>query len=413
MERDVPRQLEAQHDHARDPEEDDVVAGLHDRSGVVAVEIRGGLGPTERRERPQARAEPRVEDVGVLDQALGRPAACLAGRGAVGVFGDGHVAVRAVPGRDPVAPPELAAHVPVPDAREPVLPDLLEPLGQDPDAPAPARLERARREGLGADEPLGLETRLHDVVRALAAPEHELVRSLAFEVAERGEVLEDAGPGREPIQSGVGTRDGVERSVVLHHVDGRQAVPVADLEVGGIVGGSHLHGTRPEGAVHGLVGHDGHVAVHERDPHAPAHERGVARVLGMHRHARVAQDRLGPGGGHGDPRGRVGCRRCLIDQVVAERPDRPLGRRRDHLEVGQARPAARAPVDERLGPVGQPGSKEPRERVADRRGAAIVHRVAEPAPVRRRTDPPLLAEHHRLRGIREGAHALEVSIAPE
>ena len=52
--------------------------------------------------------------------------------GPLGSDDDRHVAVRAVPGRDAVAPPQLARHVPVADVGQPVLPGLLEPLGQDP-----------------------------------------------------------------------------------------------------------------------------------------------------------------------------------------------------------------------------------------------------------------------------------------
>src|SRR4029078_12627553 len=53
----------------------------------------------------------------------------------------------------------------------PVLPPLLEALGDDARLAAAGRGQRRLREWLRPDEPLGLEPGLDDVVRALAAPD--------------------------------------------------------------------------------------------------------------------------------------------------------------------------------------------------------------------------------------------------
>ena len=82
-------------------------------------------------------------------------------------------------------------HVPVADVRQPVLPDLLESLGHDARSAVAGRRERRLGERLRADEPLGLEARLDDVVRALAAPDQHLVRSRADEIAPGLEVRDD------------------------------------------------------------------------------------------------------------------------------------------------------------------------------------------------------------------------------
>ena len=104
-----PGQLIAQHHHPGDPEEDDVVAGLHDRARVVAREVGVSAGQPSVEKGHRPRAEPRVEDVRVLLELGRRAAADVAGGRAPGSAGDRHVAVRAVPGRDAMAPPQLAA----------------------------------------------------------------------------------------------------------------------------------------------------------------------------------------------------------------------------------------------------------------------------------------------------------------
>ena len=91
-------------------------------------------------------------------------------------------------------------------------------------------------------------------------------------------------------------------------IDG-EAVALSHLEVRLVVGRGDLHGARAEAALHGRVGDDLDVAVHERDPHPPADERAVALIVRMDRHGRVAEERLRAGGGDRDRRVRVGLRR--------------------------------------------------------------------------------------------------------
>ena len=109
--------------------------------------------------------------------------------------------------------------------------------------------------------------------------------------------------------------------------------------------------------------------------------------------------------------GRLAAR--VVDQVVADRPERAGLRRRDDLEIRDARPAAGTPVDEALGAVGQAVVVELLEAHADRAGGALVHREPEAAPVRGGAEPPLLAQHHLARRVDELPHPLEVALPAE
>lgn len=60
LERALARELQAHHDHARDPEKEDVVAGLEERGGVEAREVGGLLWPRKHGEGEEAAREPRV-----------------------------------------------------------------------------------------------------------------------------------------------------------------------------------------------------------------------------------------------------------------------------------------------------------------------------------------------------------------
>ena len=119
----------AQHHHPGDPEEDDVVAGLHHAwSGSSVAQVGRVVRPAQRRERPQAAREPRVEDVSFLRSARRRGGRRRRSARAASRVGHRHVPVGAVPGRDAVAPPQLPADVPVVDVLHPVEEDLLEAL---------------------------------------------------------------------------------------------------------------------------------------------------------------------------------------------------------------------------------------------------------------------------------------------
>ena len=103
FERDLAHRLQPEHDHARHPEEDDVIARHEHIRGVEVRKFRRLFRPAHRGERPQPGREPGVQHILVLPH----------GRAALGadrhlLLGHGNLAARvAVIRRDAVPPPEL------------------------------------------------------------------------------------------------------------------------------------------------------------------------------------------------------------------------------------------------------------------------------------------------------------------
>src|SRR5207302_8325192 len=128
---------------------------------------------SERRERPESRREPGVEDVRILRQAAGEALPALRRL----LARDGDVARLAIPGGDLVAPPELARDAPVMDVAHPA-----QQLGA-PDRRNELHLVDVRdhllRERLRIHEPLLGHQRLDDRAAALAAPERHRMRLAA------------------------------------------------------------------------------------------------------------------------------------------------------------------------------------------------------------------------------------------
>ena len=173
---------------------------------------------------------------------------------------DEDLAVRPVPGRDAVAPPELARDAPGLDVLHPVEVGLLPVLRDDRGAPLAHAGDRRLGERLGVDVPLVGEERLdrhaaavavRDRVRVLVRLLDELAllhhrddavaRREAVEPVERVDRLAraraDGGTSVEKIrvaaQADVGLR--------VHDVDDRQIVPAADLEIVEVVRRRDLH----------------------------------------------------------------------------------------------------------------------------------------------------------------------------
>ena len=109
LERDLLAELQSGEDHPVLPQADDFAGRDVEIAWIEPLELRRLVRPAERRERPERRREPRVEDVRIPFE-LRR--AALAASIRLGL-GDGDMAVGAVPDRQLVPPPELARDVPV------------------------------------------------------------------------------------------------------------------------------------------------------------------------------------------------------------------------------------------------------------------------------------------------------------
>ena len=110
--------FEARHNHAGDPEKDDIGAGDEVGCRVKLFQLGGFCGPTESGKGPEPGAEPGIEDIRILGPVL-------AGR-----FDLSEGFVSSIPDRDTVAPPELSADAPVLKILHPVVIDFAPAIGR-------------------------------------------------------------------------------------------------------------------------------------------------------------------------------------------------------------------------------------------------------------------------------------------
>ena len=377
VERDVLAEREAHHDHAGDPEEDDVVARDECRRRVEMLELRRLVRPAERLERPEARAEPRIEHVLVLMDVLAMAMRALR---EVRAADARLAAVVAVPRRDAVAPPELARNAPVADVLKPVDVDFREALRHELDAAVLDGFDGRFRERFHLDEPLLRDERLDRRMAARAMADSVL---MVFDRDERTGFLEFLD---ERLAAFVAVHAFVFACTLEHlariadDLDGLEMMALSHLEIVRIMRWRDFDGARAERLVDILVGEQRDAAANDRQDQRLADEILVALVIRVHGNARVAEHRLGARRRDFDVFAR------LALDFIADMPEMACFRHMVDLDVRDGRVARRAPVRDARALIDQALLIERDEHFAHGTRAALVHREALAIPVERRAE---------------------------
>ena len=177
-------EVHGHHDHAGNPEEDDIEAGNHHAGWVELAQGIGIFRPAEGGEGPQRGGEPGIENVFVLAQRhVGAEVIFLTHfvLGAANV----DVAVVVVPCRDAVTPPQLAGDAPVLNIAHPGEIHVFVLLRHELDIAVLNRLYRRFCQHVGAHVPLVGQHRFDHHAAAVAVRDGQVVRFDLFQQAQR------------------------------------------------------------------------------------------------------------------------------------------------------------------------------------------------------------------------------------
>ena len=403
-------EVDPRHDHARHPEEEDLRGGHEHVGRVEGAQVGRVVRPPERGHRPEPARGPGVEHVFVLAHgavAVGAARRVLAER-------RGPPARIAVEHRDPVPPPQLPRDVPVADGLHPVHVHPFPALGEHAHAAVLHRLEGGGGQRRHLHEPLIAEARLHHRFAAIAAADrvtvlldlHEVSGRLerGRELLARDEPVEPAELRRHPAHGVSPLAHGAR--LVDHHRHG-QTVPLAHVEIVGVVRRGDLERAGAKRAVHVAIGDDGDLDAHDGDRHPLPHEVGVALVVGVHGNGDVGEDRL-----RSRRRDHERTPRLPHDRI-GDLPELSVRLLELGFLVGQRREAARAPVDHAMAAIDQLILVQAHERLAHRTGARRIEGVRGAAPVGAHADRPQLLQDHAPGLGHERLHALDERLAPD
>ncbi len=214
----------------------------------------------------------------------------------------------------------------------------------DGDAAVAYGVARGLGQGRDLDPPLHRQPGFDDGSAARAVPDRVHIGAFLGDDAAVGAQGGDySAAGFEPIESLERSGGGDDRPFI-HHGQRGQVVALADLEVVRVVGGGDFDCASTEFGVDVLVGDDRDVPASEWQLDLTADEVAVAVVVGMHGDGGVTEHGFSAGGGDHDR---------VLAVAVTDRDQFTVEFLVVDLDIGDRRRAARAPVDDSLGPIDQ------------------------------------------------------------
>ena len=375
----IVHEMDALHHHAGDPKEDDVEAGDQHVAGIMPCEVFGVVGPAEGGEGPEGGREPGVEDVFVAGQ---HHVACLRLRRSF-VFSHEAAAIRAIPRRDLVPPPQLPRHAPRLDVLHPVEIGLFPGLGHELRRAGLDRRQRRLGEFAGVHIPLVGQPRFDDHARAVAIRHLDGLGLDQFDRLQRFQIGNDLLARIEAIHADIIRRNAVRRDdprIGIEDVDRRHAMPLADLEIVEIMRRGDFHRARPEFRIGMVVGDNRDQPAGDRQLDELADDRLVAFIRGVHRHRGIAEHGFGARRRHDDMVAAVR-QRHAVRQRIADMGEGAGNFAGFDLQVRNRRLQLGVPIDQPLVAIQQALVEQRHEHPGDGLVEAFVHGEAFVGPI--------------------------------
>ena len=393
----VFHEVHGHHDHPGNPEEDDVKAGDQHVSGVEGFQPFSDFRPAQGAKGPQCRAEPGIQNIVVLAEfQVGGQVVLLANF----VFAAAHVdvALGVVPGRNAVAPPELAGNTPVLDIAHPGEVHILVLFGHELDTPVLHSFNGRLGQSLGVSEPLVGQHRLDDQAGAVATgyAQHVVFHFInqAFGVHVCNDLLAGFFTGEPGVGGGKAAifvcvlgairidhfRHITDAGILGHDVDHHQVVAFAHGVVVEVMGRGDLNAAAAFFRIGVGVGNDGNAAAYQRQVDELAYQVLVTLIVRVHRHGSVTQHGFWAGGGHHQIVVAI-LRFLAVGQRVTQVPEKALFFLVLHFQIGDRGMKLRIPVDQTLAAIDQAFVVQADEHFLHGFVEAVVHGEALVVPV--------------------------------
>ena len=372
--------LDTGNHHPGNPESNNIPARHQHAGGIEVFQIFRVVRPSQGGERPQGGGEPGIKHVLILAQL----AAALRADCRILAAYDLFTAVIAVPHRNPVSPPQLAADAPVADVLHPVIIHFAEPFRHKLRPALPHSGDSRFSQGLHLHKPLFAQPRFHRRIPVAVAEAH--VMAVVFNLHQQTQLFQffnNGLPALHGIHAGKASGILVHGAVVVGHRDNLQVVPLGHFKVVRVMGGSHLHRAGAELFFHIIIRDHWNFLVHDGQDHFLSHQVRIPFIGGVHGHAGITQHGFRPGSGHHDAFASVGAGITDMPQVAGHILV-------FHFRVTDGALAGGAPVDHPVSAVDQALFIQPDKHLTHRAAAAFVHGEAFPAPVAADTHLPLL-----------------------
>ena len=286
-----------------------------------------------------------------------------------------------------MSPPDLPADAPILNVLQPLRINLLPVPGEKADQVLAHHRQRFLCFRV-TQKPLLAQSRFDRDAGSFAEADCILIRLFLSQQTSLGQQLRRLLPRLEAIQS-VELRHGrtIDPTIRMQHIEHRQSVTLADLEVHFVVCRRHLQNAGPKFRIDRFIANDRELRARQRAPDMFSDQIAIARVVRRDGNGNVGHDRLRPGGGDFEKASR------FLDQFVAHIIENALLFRRDHFLIRERGLRRRIPVDHAPSPIDQPLRVKIDENLTHRAHVLRVKGVAQPRPIARTTKPLQLLDN--------------------
>ena len=375
--------METHHHHPGNPEEQDIKTGHQAGGRIIDSQFFGPFGPSHGGKRPEGRGKPGVEHIGFLADFI------TSASGADGriLLRHGYLAaVITVPGRNAVAPPDLAGDAPVADVLHPLEIGVFPLERNDPGTAFPHRGNGLFRQRSDLHVPLERHVRFDNRLAAIASSYCKGMVGDLLQQTRLFQVGKDLFPGSESVKAFVLMTGGIDDPRLVEDVYPVEIMALAYFEIVEVMGRCDLDHAGAELHVHIFVRDYGNVALQQGKDDMPTDQVTIPFISRIHGNGRVAEHGLRPGGGDHEIPVRTHHR---IPQV----PEAPFLFFVFHLDIREGGMATGAPVDQPVVPVDKPLFIKAYEDLANRRGKTLVHGEALALPVAGSAKPLQLIDY--------------------
>ena len=228
MERHFSGLLDRRKYHTDHPEENDVISGYQHIGRIEVIKIFGLIRPAKCGERPQCRREPGIQCVFILFKVC-----ASAFRADLRHFfcNDHFAALVTVICRDTVSPPELSGNTPVTDVLQPVQIDLVKTIRYKIQLVLFQSFDRRFRHLLHLYKPLRFDHRLNGCLTAVVCADAVCMRNNFYQKSQCIQVCYHGFSCLITIHACIFAAQFVNRRIVIHDIDLRQIMSLANLKV--------------------------------------------------------------------------------------------------------------------------------------------------------------------------------------
>ena len=390
-------EVHGHHDHAGNPEEDDVEAGYHHAGWVELTQGVGVFRPAKGREGPQCRREPGVENVFVLTQGnVGTEVIFFTHF--VFVAANINVTRFVIPCRDTVTPPQLTRDTPVLNIAHPGEVHVFVLLRYELNVAVLNRFNCRFRQDIGTHVPLVGQHWFDDHAATVAVRNGQVMWFNFFQQAECVNRSNDRFTCSKTLQflelcrdfAGINVRFvtfGIEHlgaftdiAVKGQDVDHRQGVTFTHFIVVKVVRRSDFHAAGAFFHVGVFVANDRNTTVNQRQNDIFANQIFVTRIFRVNGHAGIAQQGFRTSSRNHQIIFTI-CGFRAVSQRIADVPHRTFRFAVFHFQVRDSGAQFRIPVYQAFATVNQVFFIQTNENFFHRIGQAFVHGEAFTLPV--------------------------------